>query len=95
MLTGLINNAFLVGWDLPKALGTPYGKILAAKLMLFTAMLLLAAMNRYRHTPALELHPGDRRVLSNLSFSILLETAAGFGVLGAVSWLGTLAPTLG
>jgi len=95
ILTGLINNAFLVGWDLAKVLGTAYGQILAAKLMLFMVMLLLAAINRYRLTPALEQVSDEERVFANLRCSITLEAAAGFGVLAAVSWLGTLAPVLG
>lgn len=95
ILTGLINNAFLVGWDVTNAFGTPYGQILAAKLMLFVVMLMLAAMNRYRLTPALTQLSEKEEVFANLRRSIMLETVAGFGILAAVSWLGTLAPVLG
>lgn len=96
ILTGLINNSFLVGWDLARAIATPYGQILAAKLALFLLMLMLAAMNRIRHTPALgaALANEARPSLARLRRSIGLETAAAFAVLALVSWLGTLQPVL-
>jgi len=92
ILTGLINNTFLVGWDLSRAIATPYGQVLAAKLALFVSMLTLAAINRYRLTPALAQQAGDATALAKLRRSIGLETIAAFGVLALVSWLGTLQP---
>jgi len=100
ILTGLVNNDFLVGWDLARAAVTPYGQILAAKLALFLLMLALAAMNRFRHTPALggalggALASEARPSLTGLRRSIGFETVAAFGVLALVSWLGTLQPVL-
>jgi copper resistance protein D len=93
ILTGLVNTGFLVGWDLVRALSTPYGDVLAAKLALFGLMLALAAANRYRHAPALAgTLASPALALINLRRSIGLETVAAFGVLALVSWLGTLPP---
>jgi len=97
VLTGLANSWYLVGVDRIAALATtPYGRVLLAKLALFAGMLVLAARNRTRHTPALAAElagapPGPASVV-RLRRSILTETALGLGVLGAVAWLGTLAP---
>jgi putative copper resistance protein D len=93
-LTGLINNIFLVGWNFRDVFATVYGRVLAAKLALFLLMLTLAAMNRYRHTPALASHVFGDPSLAKLRRSIGLETIAAFCVLALVSWLGTLQPVL-
>ena len=92
VFSGLINNAILVGWDIGKALSTPYGQILAAKLGLFALMLCLAAANRWRLTPALG--SNVPAAMAGLRRSIALETALGFGVVALVAWLGTLPPVL-
>jgi len=95
ILTGLINNSFLVGWNFRKVAMATYGWVLATKLALFLLMLALAAMNRYRHTPALSRSfiQGSSEAAA-LRRSIALETMAGFAVLAAVSLLGTLPPVL-
>lgn len=94
--TGLINSAFLVGWDVPKALSTRYGQLLAVKLAFFVVMLWLAARNRFRHTPgliqAMEKHANPARSLTELRDSVRKETFFGGGILVVVAWLGTLAP---
>ena len=52
------------------ALGTPYGQLLAVKLALFTLLLGLAALNRYRLTPALQMRtPGRERTSAGQSAS--------------------------
>lgn len=94
--SGVVNSWFLVGpryvADLVR---TPYGWMLTAKLGLFAGMLLLAARNRFAHTPAL------RRALDGSPFapsvdalraSVLFETALAFAVLALVGVLGMLAP---
>jgi putative copper resistance protein D len=92
VMTGLANALFLVGPDhLGDVWATDYGRALAAKLMLFAAMLLLAANNRWRLTPALARLPGPAAA-GALRRSIAFEALAGFGVLAAVAWLGTLPP---
>lgn len=93
-LTGLVNGWFLVGpANAIGMLTTPYGRWLLVKLGLFAGMLVLAAINRNRLTPAIE-----GRTLSatgHLRHSIALETALGLGVLAVVAWLGTLPPLAG
>jgi putative copper resistance protein D len=89
VLTGAVNAWVLVGLDnLGAIAGTPYGRVLLAKLGLFAVMLALAAANRFRHTPAL----ADDAPLSAIRRSLAVEAGAGLGVLGLVAWLGTLAP---
>jgi copper resistance protein D len=68
---------------------------MAAKLVLFAAMLSLAANNRWRLTPALKRTSvsGDSEgSWTRLRISVALEGAAGATVLALVAWLGTLAP---
>jgi len=94
--SGLINSAFLVGWNPAQTLSTRYGQVLIAKLLLFALMLGLAAANRFRHTPALTqalMHGADPAIaLSHLRQSLAAETISAAGVLALVSWLGMLEP---
>jgi copper transport protein len=69
---------------------TPYGLLLSAKLMLVVVLLGLAALNRFRLTPALALDPGDTRPLVR---SILLECAMVVAILAVVAgWRFTPPP---
>lgn len=96
-LSGLFNVWFVLT---PRGLASMaaglYSQLLIAKLALFAVMLLLAAANRFRHTPALELalNSGELGAQSYRAAtrSILIETALAVVVLALVSWLGTLAP---
>ena len=92
LATGLINSAFLVGFDhvgeMPRS---PYGQALIAKLVLFAAMIGLAALNRFVLTPRLA-RCGESDAFGALRWSIGLESLAALIVLGLVAWLGTLAP---
>ena len=96
VLTGAINGWILVGFDhADDLLETPYGQLLVLKLVLFLAMLALAAVNRFRLTPALasgEAEGQSELALGRLRQTIAWETAAGLAVLALVAWLGTLAP---
>lgn len=96
VVSGLINSAFLAGWDVAHILSTAYGQVLAFKLVLFALMLALAALNRFHHTPALERAlQGDTPtsvVLRGLQRSVLVEAAVAAVVLAVVAWLGMLAP---
>lgn len=96
--TGLVNSVMLVGIDnAPHLLSSLYGQVLAAKLAVFGVMLLLAAGNRFRLTPALDRarRAGNKAAaLAALRRSLFLETGAGLVVLGLVAWLGTLSPPL-
>ena len=96
--TGQVNSIMLVGIaNAPHLLSSLYGQLLAAKLALFGIMLLLAAGNRFRLTPALaraRIAGNMATSLAALRRSLLLETGVGLVVLGLVAWLGTLPPPL-
>jgi copper resistance protein D len=95
VLSGLINSVFLVGLEaLPTALRSPYGRLLAIKLLVFAAMLGLAALNRWRLTPRLAQGREGQGGLAAVRISIALETALGVAVLALVAWLGTLEPPI-
>lgn len=96
--TGAVNSWFLIGPDRLDGLWTTaYGRLLLAKLGLFAVMLVVAASNRFRLTPALA-HSLDggastpHAALTALRRSLILETTAAGAILVLVAWLGTLAP---
>lgn len=97
ILSGIINSWFLIGPSHWRALfNTGYGVALLIKLALFGLMLGLAALNRYRTTPALHAsfntQDSMESTLRALQVTVLTETILAFLVLLAVSVLGTLAP---
>lgn len=98
ILTGLLNSVFLVGLDHVISLGgSLYGLLLVAKLGLFAAMIVMAALNRYRLTPALGrvlAKGGEGAVLGKLRASLLIEGSFALIIMGLVAWLGTLAPPI-
>lgn len=95
--SGLVNGLCLVGWsNLGRLPFTLYGQLLLLKLALVGGMLAVAAINRFRLTPALGTAKSQdvtsaRRALSR---SLMLETVAAVAILGLVAWLGTLAPPM-
>jgi copper resistance protein D len=97
LATGLINSWFLVGpTGAPALLTTLYGQLLLLKLGLFAAMVLLAASNRFRLTPALRQTLSDPTANSPevraLRRSLVLELGAALVLVAVVAWLGQLAP---
>jgi len=94
--TGLVNTLAIVGLSGIAALpASAYGRLLLVKLLLFAAMLALAAFNRFRHVPALEEaiaagRPGP--AVLHLRRSLLTEAACGVAILLIVAWLGMLDP---
>ena len=96
LATGLVNSWFLVGpTRLAGLFNTPYGLLLLLKLAAFGGMVLLAARNRFAHTPALGRALAGGAVepsLRALRTSVALETAAGLAVLVLVAILGMLEP---
>lgn len=95
LLSGLVNSWFLIGpsriVDMPSS---TYGLLLLVKLALFAAMLGLAALNRFRLTPALagSLATDPGPAIDALRRSLLLESGAGVLVLAVVGWMGAIAP---
>jgi putative copper resistance protein D len=99
VLSGVVNSWFLVGPSHWRALFTSlYGTVLLIKLALFTVMLMLAALNRYRAAPvlraALDASGSTRPALNALGTTLLTETCLALLVLLAVSLLGTLEPPI-
>lgn len=97
VLSGLGNSWFMVGPARVAELGTSlYGQLLIAKLVLFALMLVLAAENRFRLTPALGsvLAGGEdpRPALQRLRRSVVLETLVGALLIVVVAAMGTLPP---
>ncbi len=55
LVTGLVNGLFLVGLDnVMRAASGLWGQLMLAKIVLFLAMLAMAAANRFRLTPSLD-----------------------------------------
>ena len=71
--TGAINTLLLVG-NVDSLAGTPYGRLLSLKILLFSVTVVLALINRFRLLPRLR-----RR-------SVLFEQALGFAVLAVVAF---------
>ncbi|QTN18166.1 copper homeostasis membrane protein CopD [Brevundimonas sp. AJA228-03] len=94
LLTGVVNSAFLVGWSgLWTLTDTAYGRWLILKIVLFGLMLSLAAVNRFRLTPAFEAAGADSSpVLGHLRRSLVVEFALSLAVLTIVAVMGALAP---
>ena len=98
VLSGMFNSWMLVGLShLTQVPSSLYGQLLILKLALFAAMVGLAALNRFRLTPALAtaLVRGDHlRAIGALRRSLMFETASALTILGLVAWLGTLEPPI-
>jgi putative copper resistance protein D len=94
--TGLVNSWFLIGPSHVTAmLGSPYGLLLIAKLLVFTGMLGLAAANRFLLTPRLAsalTSGGTGQAIAALQRSVAIESLAAVAVIALVSALGTIAP---
>ena len=89
LITGLINTWNLVG-SVEALLDTAYGRLLLAKIALFLAMVSIAAVNRFRLSPSLQV-PGR---LKQLERNSLVEAALGLLIVLIVGALGTMPPAL-
>lgn len=98
VVTGAINGWLLVGPHRVATLATSaYGRLLVAKLALFAAMLILAALNRYRLTPRFDhaiASKEHRAALRALRTSLAIEASCALTILALVAWLGTLEPPI-
>jgi putative copper resistance protein D len=92
---GLVNTWFLAG-TVPALVGTGYGRLLLTKIGLFTAMLIVAAVNLLRLAPRLAASTPNVvwRTAARLQANARVETGLGLGVLAIVGVLGTLPPGL-
>jgi putative copper export protein/mono/diheme cytochrome c family protein len=91
MLTasGVVNALFLVG-SFAALFGTPYGQLLMVKVAVFAALLVVAAVNRFRLTPRLA-HE-DAAARWSLRRNAMLEIAGGVVIVAIVGALGTMIP---
>lgn len=96
IVTGIVNSLAVIGIPQFSQLAqNDYANLLGVKLLLFAAMLALAAFNRWRLTPSLGAAiPGDNPavVIAALRRSLFAEGSAALVILALVAWLGTLEP---
>jgi putative copper resistance protein D len=96
LATGIVNAWILVG-SFHALLITEYGQILMLKVAVFAAMLVLAAVNRFRLTPRLAVSSGNAprlEVLRQLERNSTIEIALGLAIFAIVGLLGTLHPAI-
>ena len=91
-MTGALNTLLLVG-STQTLLGTPYGRLLALKILLFLAMVTVALFNRFRLLPRLRREPQPATIAA-LTRSVLFEQGLGLAILAVVSVLGTWPPAV-
>lgn len=72
-------------------LGTPYGRLASFKLVLFGLLFLIAVVNRFKLSPALQ-GTDAARASRHLTTSIAIETVLGLLVVLAACWLATGTP---
>ncbi|MFL5269906.1 MAG: copper homeostasis membrane protein CopD [Stellaceae bacterium] len=90
VLTGAINTRLLVG-SFGAMADTSYGRLLAFKLLLFSLMVAVALINRFRLAPRIRHDAGALRALRR---SVALEQGLALAVLAIVSVLGAWPPAL-
>jgi putative copper resistance protein D len=91
--TGAINMLLLVG-SVEALVGTPYGRLLSVKILLFLAMVAAALFNRFRLLPRLRREGRAAGSIAALARSVLFEQALSIAVLAVVSVLGTWPPAI-
>jgi copper resistance protein D len=93
-ITGIVNSWILVG-SFRALLVTEYGQVLMLKLVVFAAMLVFAAVNRFALTPRLMVSSGnDREAIRKLMRNSVVEIALGLAIFAIVGVLGTLHPAI-
>ncbi len=94
LVSGTINAAFLLG-GMHSLIDTAYGRLLLLKIVLFAAMVSLAAINRQRLLPRLSTHSGvdlASRSVDQLVRSALAEIALGVAIILVIGLLGIMPP---
>jgi copper resistance protein D len=89
--SGTINAVYLVG-SMGALVDTGYGRLLTAKLALATAMLALAAVNRWSLSPRVAAR--DRIALDALVRNTALEIVGAVAVIALVGFLGITVPAM-
>ena len=88
-VTGIVNACILVG-SFAALFGTPYGRMLVAKLAVFAVLVAIAGVNRTLLTPRLAGDDGVAR--RRLQRNVVLEIAGGVLILAIVGALGAAIP---
>ena len=88
--TALLQGTLLSG-GLTGFTGTAYGAVLLLKAVLFVVLIAIAAVNRFRLTPAFA-GPDAKRARRALALSIGIESVVGVCVVFAASLLSSLEP---
>jgi putative copper resistance protein D len=91
-VTGLVNSWILVG-SFRALPATEYGQVLMLKLIVFAAMLVFAAVNRFALTPRL-VAGNDHEAVRKLMRNSVVEIALGLTIFAIVGVLGTLHPAI-
>jgi putative copper resistance protein D len=91
VFTGIVNTRYTVQ-TIAGLTGSRYGLELLVKLAIFTAMLSLAAANRWRLTPRITTASEGPAALRALRVTTLAEIALGFAIVAIVGNLGITMP---
>ena len=91
LVSGVVNAWYTVG-SVAALTQTQYGRLLALKVLLFWAILVLAAINRAILTPRIVARRDQEGAMSALIRNTLLELGLGLGVVAVVGLLGITAP---
>jgi copper resistance protein D len=94
IVSGMLNSWYLVG-DLPRLVGTDYGRLLLIKIALFVAMVAIAGFNRLVLMPQLRLAETQvGTALRALQRNGAIEIGLGLVIIAIVGALGTMAPAV-
>jgi copper resistance protein D len=96
LATGVVNAWILVG-SFHALVVTEYGQLLMLKLVVFAAMLVFAAVNRFGLTPRLAVSSGSESLLEalrQLTRNSAIEIVLGMAIFVIVGLLGTLHPAI-
>lgn len=95
VLSGLVNASFAMH-DVASFVTSRYGRELSVKLLLFAAIVALAAVNRVRLTPRLEARDplSAARAQRALLRNAILEVVLGFAIVAIVGNLGITMPPM-
>jgi len=88
VVTGFLNAA-TISLAASSNLSDAYGGLLLTKMALALGMVVLAALNRWRLTPALESKPG---AVNHLGLTVSAEILLGFAVVGIAGYAGMMSP---
>jgi copper resistance protein D len=96
LASGLVNSWILIG-SIRGLVDTDYGQLVLLKVLLFAAMVSVAAVNRVRLTPRLFEPAGNAMQVSavrQLTRNVTIEIALGLFIFAVVGVLGTLHPAV-